>query len=400
MALTERTIREAKPQAKPFYLWDREVKGFGVYVTKAGSKTFVLSYRSPDKTKHIVTLARCAELSLIEARRRAGKELVELRNGESLGPVAKRQAVKEAMTFQELWSRFVDEVASERLQLGRMSRKTLNDYRMITEKYLLPALGKLPVKTIKREHVERAAKGAAKYPVQRNRMLAVASRLFTLAETWELRQGPNPCKGISRLREVPRDRVLNQSELKALGEVLDALEGRYPFETAAIKAAAWTGARISEVLGLRWECVDLEVGRAIIEQSKTGRRVLPLAGPVKALLAGLPRIHGNEFVFPASRGNSHATYRSTCQTFGAATKQAGIPGARLHDLRRSLATHLAGQGASAFVLMQVLGHKQIGTSVRYVREAGQGLLDATEMAAAFVSGHMQEKGIDKQSAGA
>ena len=51
MTLTERTIREAKPQEGPegkaFYVWDSTVKGFGLYVTKAGSKSFVLSYRSP-----------------------------------------------------------------------------------------------------------------------------------------------------------------------------------------------------------------------------------------------------------------------------------------------------------------------------------------------------------------
>ena len=38
MALTERTIRQAKPQGKAFYVWDSTVKGFGLYVTKVGSK--------------------------------------------------------------------------------------------------------------------------------------------------------------------------------------------------------------------------------------------------------------------------------------------------------------------------------------------------------------------------
>ena len=85
--MTERTIREAKPQGKAFYVWDSTVKGFGLYVTKAGSKSFVLSYRSPDKVKHTVMLARVGELSLMEARQRATRERLAIRDGESSGPV-------------------------------------------------------------------------------------------------------------------------------------------------------------------------------------------------------------------------------------------------------------------------------------------------------------------------
>ena len=102
--------------------------------------------------------------------------------------------------------------------------------------------------------VERAARKAVKYPVQRNRMLAVASRLFSLAEYWEMRgQNSNPAKGIERAKENARDRVLAGTELQALSVALDELERHYPYEVAAIRTAALTGLRISECLSLRWE---------------------------------------------------------------------------------------------------------------------------------------------------
>lgn len=392
MTLTEARIREAKPQGKAFYVWDSTVKGFGLYVTKAGSKSFVLSYRSPDKVKHTVTLARVGELSLIEARQRATKEKLAIRDGESSGPLAKRQAIQEAPTFADLWQRFLDDVVPERLALGRFSKKSLSDYSKIARLYLLPVLGTLRVKDIVRADVERTARKAAKYPVQRNRMLAVASRLFSLAERWEWRgQNSNPAKGIERAKENARDRVLAGTELQALSVALDALERQYPYEVAAIRTAALTGLRISECLSLRWENVDLETGRAILPKTKTGRRVIPLAGPVRDTLAALPRLHGSPWAFNSSRDGVPATYRQTCRVFGLAGKRAGLGDVRLHDLRRSLATHLAARGVNAFVLRDVLGHADIAMSQRYVRVSSAALLEANETAAGFIQEAMKKK---------
>ena len=392
MVLTEARIREAKPQGKAFYLWDSTVKGFGLYVTKAGSKSFVLSYRSPDKVKHTVMLAKVGELSLLEARQRAMKEKVAMRDGESSGIAAKRQAIKEAPTFADLWQRFLDDFVPQRLALGRFSKKSLSDYSKIARLYLLPVLGALKVKDVSRSDVERAAKKAVKYPVQRNRMLAVASRLFSLAEYWEMRgQNSNPAKGIERAKENARDRVLSVTELQALSMALDSLERQHPFEVVAIKTAAFTGLRISECLAMRWENIDLESGRAILPKTKTGRRVISLAGPVRDMLQALPRLNGSPWAFNSSRDGVPATYRQTCAVFGIAGNKAGLDDVRLHDLRRTVATHLAARGVNAFVLRDVLGHADISMSQRYVRTASAALIEANETAAGFIQEAMKKK---------
>ena len=61
--LTERRIRDAKPEPKTRFLWDGQVKNLGVRVTPKGAKSFVLFYRTGGR-KHLATLARCSEISL------------------------------------------------------------------------------------------------------------------------------------------------------------------------------------------------------------------------------------------------------------------------------------------------------------------------------------------------
>ena len=78
--LTERTIRDARPEAKTRIVWDARVVGLGVRITPAGSKAYVLSYRSAGR-KRLATLARTSELSLKSARERAGAELAAIRGG-------------------------------------------------------------------------------------------------------------------------------------------------------------------------------------------------------------------------------------------------------------------------------------------------------------------------------
>ena len=212
-----------------------------------------------------------------------------------------------------------------------------------------------------------------------------------MAEHWDWRpQRTNPVRGIERAREHARDRVLVPSELAALGKALDDIEAERPFSAAAIRTAALTGLRISECLSMSWENVDIETGRLVLPQTKTGRRVVPLAPPVVDLLAQLPRVNGNPWVFAGARGAA-VTYRTTRLAFAEACEAAGLPDVRLHDLRRSLATSLAASGINAYMLRDVLGHATLTMSNRYVRGAGDSLRAATEQAAAITCAAMDGK---------
>ena len=135
--LTERRIRDAKPDSKTRFLWDAQVRNLGVRITPKGAKSYVVFYRSAGQ-KHLATLARVAELSLREARDRAGRQLAAIRAGEA-NPLERRRRAREAPTVADGLDRFFDEYAPARLAIGRMSPRTVQLYRSQAKLYIRPA---------------------------------------------------------------------------------------------------------------------------------------------------------------------------------------------------------------------------------------------------------------------
>ena len=385
--LTERVIRDAKPEPRPRLLWDEHVRGFGVRVTPTGVKSYVLNYRIAGRERRL-TIGRCTELSLKAARERAGRELVGIRGGEG-DPLERRLQGGEAPTVGEGLDRFLDEYAPERVGLGRLSPRTLQTYRNQAKLYIRPALGKRRVADVRRRDVERAVRRLPH--ATRNRVLALVSRVFNLFETWEWRpQHTNPARGVERAREEARDRVLDSRELEALSAALEGLEERFPASVAAIRVAALTGLRISEVCSIRWEHVDFESGRVTLPETKTGRRVHHFPDAALDILGAMPRINRGDHVF-AVDARGPLTYRTVRTHFGEAAKLAGLPDIRLHDLRRTVMTNAAAAGVGVHVLRDLLGHKTTGMADRYVRAVGSPVADArraigSAMAAAMAGG--------------
>lgn len=374
--LTEARIRDAKPGAKARILWDDRVRGLGVRIAAGGMKAYVLDYRIEGRQRR-ATLARVGEISLRDVRKRAGAELVAIRN-EGADPLQRREARRAAPTFADLWARFEAEYAPDRIAAGRMKPSTLAKYRTQARRHLLPALGKAKVAAVSRADVERIAARMAATPTERNRVLALASRLFTFAEHLEWRgQHTNPTRGVTRGREEARDRTLSPSELAALGRALDTLAATYPAPVGAIRLAAVTGWRIGEALALQWSHVEPEAGRAILPDTKAGRSVRALPRAALAMLATVPRVNGNPHVF-AARGGSHASYHHARDVFVLAAERAGLAGVRLHDLRRTVATNAAAAGTGLTVLRDVLGHKTTAMAARYARMADTAVAAAAD----------------------
>ena len=304
--LSERIIRKAKPEPKTRILWDQEVKGLGVRITPKGTKAYVLDYRINGR-RHRVVLARTAEISLAEIRKRAGAELVRIRAGES-DLLTRRREARASPTVNEGLERFFAEYVPARLAAGRMTQGTVNTYRQQAARHLRPALGRQRIADITRHDIERmVAPLAAAAPVQRNRVLAFTSRLFRLFEDWVLRpQHTNPTRGIERAREEARDRVLTPSEMTALGAALARAEKDKPAAVAAIRLAALTGLRIGEVLAMRWEHVDAEHHAVVLPHTKTGRRVHGLPVAALELLNG-PAAHQRLRVHHRTRRGHHVS---------------------------------------------------------------------------------------------
>ena len=370
--LTARRIRDAKPQVKTVILWDRELKGLGVRVTAKGAKSFILNYRVDGRERR-ATLGRCAELSLKDARELAGRELAAIRAGEG-DPLRRRQEARGAPTVAAGLDRFFSEFVPRRVADGRMGGLTVRDYQGQARRTVRPRLGAFKVADVKRADIERAVEKLP--PVQRNRTLAFLSRLFTVFEEWEWRApNSNPARRIEKAREEPRDRVLAPSEIAALGEALAASDAVYA--PAAIRFLMLTGWRSGEALSLQWERVNFETGEAVLPSTKTGRDVRRLGAFALELLAGLPRINDNPHVF-AGQGTRALSYAMLRRAFHVACEAAGIADARLHDIRRSVATSAAAHGISVFMLRDLLGHKTTAMANRYARRADSALQAAQD----------------------
>lgn len=388
MALTEKRIRDLKPRPptapgkrpKLAFLWDDTVRGLGVRAAPAGEKSYVLSYRVNGR-KRVVTLARCSEISLADARKRAGKLLVEIRDGND--PLQSRAEVAQEPTVAVLWERFNNEEAPRRMKLGRLKASTLEWYGHVYRKHVAPTLGQHKVAKVRRGDVEHAVAALSGSP--RNATLSLLSRLFTLAEHWEWRpQHANPVRGVERARQEPRDRVLSPDELAALAGALATAGPRYTGTVGAVRFAALTGLRIGEVLAVQWEHVDFEAGRLLLPDTKTGRRHHDLPAPALAVLADLPR----HCAWPFSNDGAAPSYAQAQGAFRRAARAAGLEDVTLHDLRRTVMTTAAADGANVYVLRDLLGHKTADMANRYIRALDNPVRSARERVAAQMAAQM------------
>ena len=383
--LTERRIRDLKPEPmKTRFVWDGQVPNFGVRITERGVKSYVIYYRGPVGSKHLFTLARCTEISLKAARERAKDEFAALRAG-GAGPLERRREAREAPTVAEGLDRFFGETVPERIAIGKLKPKTVQEY-WLQSKTIGAAIGARPVEVVTRRDIERMVKPLR--PVMRNRTLALASRLFTLFQSWEWCER-NPVRFVEKAKEEPRDRTLGETEIAALAEALDVESMSSPAAVAAVRFAMTTGLRIGEVIAMRWADVDFEGGRVVLPDTKTGRRSQSLSSAALEALTALPRINGVEHVFSTGRG--HVTYKTVHGAFNRSAKRAGLENVRIHDLRRTLMTRAAAAGIGTHMLRDLLGHKTTTMADRYVRDAGSAVADATERMGAEMAAIMNGK---------
>ena len=362
VSLTERRIRDAKPGAKTIMLRDRDVVGLCVRIAPGGTKAYCLDYRAGGR-RRLATLARVGEISLKDVRAMAGRELVAIRAGDA-DPVRDRRAAKDAPTVADGLDRFFGEEAPRRIADGLISERTVYDYRKQAGRTIRPRLGSIKIANVSRHDIERALANTA--PVQRNRQLALVSRLFTYWQRIEwCEPGHNPAKLIEKTREEPRDRVLAPSEIAALGAALSELDN--PIVAAALRFLVLTGWRNSEALALRWENVDMVAGEALLSTTKIGRDRRTIGAAALDILADLPRLHGNPHCFAGAYGKA-VSYKTLHSAFKRACRGAGIADANLHDLRRTMAT-TAASTMTLTGLRDLLNHRSTTMAARYARRS-------------------------------
>jgi integrase len=363
-------LREVRALRPSETVWDATVPGFGARRQTGQAVSYFLKYRNGDGRQRWHSIGRhgapwTPETARAEARRLLGAVAA------GFDPAAERTARKEAPRVGELAARFL----AEHVDPKRKSR-TAREYRRLFDKVILPALGGKRVADVSRQDVAQLHHARRATPTEANRMLALLSVLFHFAERiGERPDSSNPCRHVERFPQRRRERFLSADELARLGDALAAYAGS-PNHVATIKLLIFTGARLGEVLGLRWEWIDFERGEARLPDSKTGAKTIHLPPPALEVLAGLPRIEGEPHVLGAKRGTTfiEAPWRRI-------RVAAGLDDVRLHDLRHAFASVAASAGMGLPIIGKMLGHTQAQTTQRYAHLAS----DPVKAAAATVA---------------
>lgn len=211
--------------------------------------------------------------------------------------------------------------------------------------------------------------------------------MLNLAEVWGWRTGnSNPVRHVEKYKERRREPYLTADEFARLGDALttsahESMES--PFALAAIQLLVLTGARLSEILTLRWEHVRLDERVLKLPDSKTGQKTVWLNPPAAQVLAILPRIVGNEFVIVGDRPGAHLV--NIHKVWNRICARAQIVDARIHNLRHSYASIAVGAGIGLYLTGKILGHMRNTTIERYAHLADDPIRQANELVGKRIS---------------
>ena len=206
--------------------------------------------------------------------------------------------------------------------------------------------------------------GKKRSPATVNRYLAALSHVFTIAEKeWGWIES-NPVRKVRKSKE-PRGRVrfLTDEERERLLDACKESRNRhlYPIVVLALS----TGMRLGEIVGLRWNDINLSSGRIILDETKNGeRRLVPLVGFALELVKKHSKIRrlGFDYVFSSDQKNQPIEIR---KAWNNALNKSEIEDFRFHDLRHCAASYLAMNGATLTEIAEVLGHKTLQMVKRY-----------------------------------
>ena len=194
---------------------------------------------------------------------------------------------------------------------------------------------------------------------------------------------PDACVNIVMNPKRPVARYLDRDELERLGATLDRHREEHRWPVAALRLLILTGARLSEVLYLRWdELGELSdgAGSARLGDSKTGPRTIWLGPEAAGLVAALPRREGAKRVFPEDL-TSAKLYTFWCGI----REKAGLPGMRIHDARHTWASQGIMNGVGLTTVGRLLGHRRRTTTAIYAHLDDAALRDTAAQAAAVIA---------------
>jgi integrase len=362
MKLTDLAVASVKPPASGrIEIWDAMLPGFGLRISDKGSKSWVVLYRVRGSAtgKRRLTLGRYPIISLAKARARA-RHLFEAAS-EGVDPAEALAPAREpAPSFENVAEQFIR-------RYTKPKNRGWHRQQVDLAREFAPYWGKRPIDTITRrdmlDALDRISDRVS--PLCANRQLALIRKFFN----WCLERGileTSPAANVKPPgREVSRDRVLSDDEIRSVWTCCDAVG--HPFGSN-FKLLLVTARRREEVGRMRWADLDLGKGNWTIPRERSKNDVaneVPLSPLALAIIKKLPHFEGEALVFAAANGSGHpASGYSKAKLrldrmIAARRASDGLPEMPewwIHDLRRTAASGMARLSVPPHVIERVLNH--------------------------------------------
>ena len=381
--LTKRVVDAAKPGEKDAFIWDTDIKGFGLKITasrktadgteKGGKKVYIFQDRvKGDTTKTRVTIGEHGTFTADEGRTEADKLRGMFKRGirpADLKKAAEDTAERERREADERERRAFSAVA-ERYFAARVRKQAngkpvealiRNVFATLWQDRDIATIARKDVVAVLDEMVADERPGAAREALKRIRPL------FGFAVEKEDIPA-NPAENI-RLDDkyVPRDRVLSDLELAEVWRAAEVVG--YPFGPL-VKLLVLTGQRLREVAEARWAEFDLAAGAWTIPAERSKNRkphIVHLSPQATAILKTLPCTDGSPFIltttgrapvsgFSKAKGHLDKAIATARAKAAEGREVEAMPEWTYHDLRRSFATGGARLGIAMHIVERVLNH--------------------------------------------
>jgi integrase len=355
MKLTDRNVTAlARPAGKDdFVIWDDDLPGFGVRL-RGDSKRWLVQYRA-NGTQRREILGDIRRVTLEMARKAARQRFAQLELGIDPGAekkAARDQAAATQLTLARVAERYLD------AKQATMRPSSYRDAERYFNLHWAP-LRNRPIAKIARAEVAAGLQDISKTrgPIAASRARAHLSALFG----WAAREGLCDANPVAVTNDPgagrpSRCRVLSMVELAVIWRACEDDNFGY-----IIKLLALTGARRSEIGGLKWTEINFDRGTMTIaaERAKNHRALTLTLPPVAIdILRSVPRRDSHENLF-GSNGAGFTTWSTSTAALNAritATEGKPLAPWTLHDIRRSVATGMAELGVEPHHVEATLNH--------------------------------------------
>lgn len=381
--LTDVFIKNVKPDPERRVEYsDTAVPGFRLVVTPTGAKSYAFRFKLDGKAGNL-TIGKTTEFTLDEARQEARDAIALI--GRGIDPAKEKQDKKQARIADRAAEKAaldnLAENAFERfIELHAGKRKSGHEIERLLRVEVIPVWKGRKIESITRRDVIALTDAIAERgaPTTANRVLANVRKAFNwfLGRDYAGLAG-NPCAAIAKpAEEVERDRVLADDEIRLVLRAADRMGAPWgPF----VRLLLFTGVRRDEAASAPWSefALDGDAPSWSIpkERTKNGKpHLVPLASSVAEMMRGVDHIGEADLVFTTTGETPVSGFakmkarldrlmlelaRKDAEETGGDAEQIAkvtIRAWRLHDLRRTAATGMAGMGVAPHIVEAVLNH--------------------------------------------